>query len=130
MARVVIPKNPDELIALAKSIGAKHTADATGSPLSSLNMADFTAKTTTADTQNQVSAKLYRDAGTATQNRDNALGADRSTQGTVNYYVAAVRDILSGIYKGNEQKLGDWGFTVEQSSQAHGSKSAPTPAAK
>ena len=93
-------------------------------------MADFSAKTTTADTQNQVSAKLYRDAETATQNRDIALGADRSTQGTVNYYVAAARDMLLGIYKGNEQKLGDWGFTVEQSSQGSGSKPAPAPAAK
>jgi len=92
-------------------------------------MADFTAKTTTADTQNQVSDKLYRDAETATQNRDLALGGDRTTQGTVNYYVAAVRDILLGIYKGNEQKLGDWGFTVDQSSAAGGA-SKPAPAGK
>ncbi len=127
--RVIIPKNPDDLIALAKSIGTKHTADGTGSPLASLNIADFSAKTTTADTQNQASSKLYRDAETATQNRDLALGADRVTQGTVNYYVAAVRDILLGIYKGNEQKLGAWGFTVDQSS-APGGGTKPAPAGK
>ncbi|MGH7975790.1 MAG: hypothetical protein ACREC8_03915 [Limisphaerales bacterium] len=122
MARVIIPKNPEELIALAKSIGAKHTADGAGSPLSSLNMADLTAKTTTADTQNQASAQAYRDAELATQNRDDALGTDRSTQGTVSYYVTAVRDLLLALNKGNEQKLGDWGFTVDQSPAGGGSK--------
>ncbi|HSY74112.1 MAG TPA: hypothetical protein VK810_01470 [Dongiaceae bacterium] len=118
MARVSIPKNPDDLIALAKSIGTKHTADGAGSPLTALNMADMGIKTTAADTQNQASAKLYRDAETATQNRDIALGADKTTQGTVNYYVSSVRDMLLGLFKGNEQKLGDWGFTVDQSAQA------------
>ena len=127
MARVVIPKNPDDLIALAKSIVAKNTADGASSPLASLNTADLTTKTTTADTQNQASAKLYRDAETATQNRDNALGADRSTPGTVNYYVAAARDMLLGLYKGNEQKLGDWGFEVDQSAKGGGG-APPTPA--
>lgn len=119
MARVIIPTNPDQLIALAKSIAAKNTADGASSPLSSLNMADMATKTTTADTQNQASAKAYRDAELATQNRDIALGADRSTQGTVNYHVASVRDLLLALYKGNEQKLGDWGFTVDQSAQSN-----------
>ena len=124
MARVSIPANPDDLIALSKSIVAKHAADGAGSPLAALNMADMGAKTTTADTQNQASDKLYRDAETATQNRDIALGSSKSTQGTVNYYVSSVRDMLLGLYKGNEQKLGDWGFTVDQSPQG-GSKAAP-----
>lgn len=125
MARVIIPKNPDELIALAKSIGAKHTADGAGSPLTSLNMADLTVKTTTADTQNQASATAYRNAELATQNRDIALGADRSTQGTVSYYVTAVRDLLLALNKGNEQKLGDWGFTVDQSPAARPKTTPP-----
>ena len=125
MARVIIPTNPDDLIALGKSIGVKHTADGAGSPLTALNMADMGAKTTTADTQNQASQKLYRDAETATQNRDNALGKDKTTQGTVGYYVTAARDLLLALNKGNEQKLGDWGFTVDQSAQ-----SSAKPAAK
>ena len=127
--RVIIPKNHDDLIGLAKSIGAKHTTDGAGSPLTSLNMAEFSAKTITADTQNQTSDKMYRDAETATQNCDLALGAGRITPGTVNYYVTAARDILLGIYKGNEQKLGDWGFTVDQSSTP-GSGTKPAPAGK
>jgi len=85
------------MIKLAQAIGKKHTADGAGSPLAALNMADMNTKTSTADTQNQASAKLYRDAETATQNRDLALGKDRSTTGTVNYYVAAARDMLLSL---------------------------------
>ena len=51
-----------------------------------MNIADMTAKTGTADTQNQLSAKLYRDAETATQSCNLAVGADFTTPGTVNYY--------------------------------------------
>jgi hypothetical protein len=99
--RVIIPSNPDDLIKLAQAIGKKHTADGAGSPLTALNMTDMAAKTTTADTQNTTSAQLYRDAEKATQNRDNALG-DKSTQGTVDCYVASARDVLLGLFKGNE----------------------------
>jgi hypothetical protein len=49
----------------------------------------------------------------------------------LNYYLAAARDILLGIYKGNEQKLGDWGFEADQSTapqtaQAKAANTAPT----
>ena len=57
-------------------------------------------------------------AETATQNCDHAIGADYTTPGTINYYLTAVRDLLSGIYKGSEQRLGDWGFEVDQSVSA------------
>jgi len=40
-----------------------------------------------------------------------------------------VRDILQGIYKGNEQKLGDWGFEVDQSVKG-GATPAPAPQSK
>jgi hypothetical protein len=118
MARVKIPKNKDAAIKLAQSILQKHQADGAASPLAALNIADMTAKTATADTQNQLSAKLYRDAETATQNCDLAVGTDFTTPGTVNTYNTSVRDLLLGIYKGNEQKLGDWGFEVDQSTAA------------
>jgi hypothetical protein len=95
MARVIIPTNPDDIIALAKGILAKHTADGAASPLSGLDMTDFAAKVTAADTQNQASAKAYRDAELAN--------------------------------KGNEQKLGDWQFTVDQSAQSSAAKASAKP---
>ncbi len=127
MARINIPTNPDDLIALAKGIVTKHKADAAGSPLSALNMAELETLVTAADTQNQNAAKLYRDAETATQNRNNALGTDNPVKGTVMNYVRSVRDILGGIYKGNEQKLGDWSFDVNQSATTNAKTTPATP---
>lgn len=115
MARIKLPKNKDAAIKLAKAILDKHNNDGAASPLAALNIDDMTAKTDAADTQNQLAAKLSRDSETATQNCDKAIGADYTTPGTVNYYIASARDILAGIYKGNEQKLGDWTFEVDQS---------------
>ncbi len=129
MARINISKNPDQLIQLAQSIVAKHTADGAGSLLAGLDMADLSAKTTTADTQNKAATKLYRDAETATQNRDLALGKDGVIKGTVGYYVRSARDVLQGIYKGNEQKLGDWGFEVVAGPRVTAEKPAPAKAA-
>jgi hypothetical protein len=127
MARVNIPTNPDEMIALAQAIGKKHTADGANSPLSVLNMTEMDAQTTAADTQNKSAGQLYRDAEKATQNRDLALGINNPVKGTALNYVRSVRDILSGIYKGNEQALGDWGFEVDQSTH---STSAAKPASQ
>jgi len=131
MARVILPKNKAVAIALAQSILKKHQTDGPDSPLTPLNIADMTTKTGTADTQEKLSEQLYRDAETATQNCDIAMGSDYTTPGTVNYYLAASRDLLLGIYKGNEQKLGDWGFDVDQSTSAQAqAKKAAKAAAK
>ena len=115
MARVNVPTNPDDLIALAQAIVTKHKADGAGSPLAALNMTEMGTKTIAADTQNQSAAQLYRDAEKATQDRDLALGSGNPVKESVLNYVRSVRDILSGINKGNEQALGDWGFEVDQS---------------
>jgi len=115
MARIKVPTSSDPLVSLAQKINTKHTADAAASPLAALNMADFTIKTKTADDQNKLGAQLYRDAEKATQARDVALGNKSSGPGTVAQYVRSVRDVLAGIYKGNEKKLGDWGFEVDDS---------------
>ena len=123
--RVNIPTNPEQLIKLAQQIKDKHAADGATSPLAGLNMADMSTKTTTADTENKQAAKSRRDAEKSTQNRDLALGVGAGTAGTVDAYVRSARDILLGINKGNEQKLGDWGFEVDTS--ARPAPKPPTP---
>jgi hypothetical protein len=120
MPRINIPQNPDELITLAKAIVAKHTEDGAASPLSGLEMPDMANKTTTADTHNKAAAKLYRDAEKATQDRELALGSNNPVKGTVLHYVRSVRDVLQGLNKGNEQKLGSWGFDVANSPRSSG----------
>jgi len=122
--RVNIPSNPDLLINLAKGILAQHTKLGAASPLNGIDgIAGFGAQVGAADTNNQQAAALYKQAETATEARDNALGPDTTTPGSVRFFVTAARDVLAAINKGSEHKLGDWGFEVDASAQA-------TPAAK
>lgn len=124
--RTNIPKNPDKLIVLSKAVTAKHLADGPNSPLAGLNMGELATKTALADTQNNMALKLRRDAELATQNRDLALGLEDPAKGTVTHTLRSVRDILAGLYKGNEQRLGDWGFEVD-ASPAPAKKTTPKP---
>jgi hypothetical protein len=41
------------------------------------------------------------------------LALGKVTPGTMRFFAASARDILAGINKGNEKKLGDWGFVVD-----------------
>ena len=135
--KVVIPENPEELIDLAKLVHQKHVLDAGAGPLNGLNMMDFDTKTQSANTFHLQSEALHRDAVTATQNRDLALGLSEGQTsmqpGTVDFYVRSVVDVLLGHFRGNEQKLGDYGFIVVEGTASSKSKPAdptnPTPPA-
>jgi hypothetical protein len=112
------------LIKLALAILAKHTTLGAASPLNGIDgIANFGTQVTAADTNNQQADLLYKQAETATEARDNALGPDTITPGCVRFFVTAARDVLAAQNKGSEHKLGDWGFEVDASAQA-------TPAAK
>lgn len=131
--KVVIPENAEELIDLSKLIYQKHVLDAGTGPLNGLNMTDFDMKTQSANTFHLQSEQLHRDAVTATQNRDLALGLSEGQTsmqpGTVDFYVRSIVDVLLGHFRGNEQKLGDYGFTVVEGTASTKSKPAePTPA--
>lgn len=114
--QVVIPRNPEKLIKLGQAILKKHTDDGVDSILSSFNMATMTTLVSEANTRNDQAAKANRDKEKATQNRNVALGTakgqNRKTVGTATYIICSIRDILLGIYRGKEQTLGDWGYTV------------------
>lgn len=117
--RVVIPDNPRQKIDLAKLVIDKHIADGVSSQLNVLDMTDFTAKQSDADTQEKLSVKLRKDSETATENRDIALGNNEgqnsSIPGTVDFYLRSAVSVLSGIYRNHPQQLGDWGFQVDTS---------------
>lgn len=121
--RIPIPVNPDEQITLAKSILAQHKKLGANSPIAGLNMDDFVAKVGLAENQNDLGKQLHKDGETAFQKRDNALGPQKGEEkpGTVKFYLRAARDTLAGQNRGNEQKLGDFGFTVDTTPK----KSAP-----
>jgi hypothetical protein len=129
--RINIPSNPGDLIVLAKAINAKHIALGAASPLNGINgIAGFGAQVTAADTNNQQADLLYKQAETATEARDNALGPDTTTPGYVRFFVTASRDVLAAVNKGSEHKLGDWGFVVDASAQATPAAKAAAKAAK
>jgi hypothetical protein len=125
--RIDIPKNPDDCIALAAKVLAKHLADGATSPLAGLGMADMAAKNTTAGAQNDQSKDLARQSQRCTENRDLALGSDTSKEGTVRFYLNSVRDTLLGKFRGNPSQLGDWGFDVLTTPKP--AKAKKTPAA-
>jgi len=136
MVRVTIPASPDELLALAGKIIAKHAHDATtgGSLLTALPpaegetsaMEDMTTKLAAANLRHALAHDLSRQADKAYQDRDAVLGIKVSDAGTVRYYVTAVRDLLLALNKGREKALGDWGFEVADTPRTQ----AEAPAAK
>ena len=116
--RINIPSNPSELIKLAIAIQAQHTKLGAASPLNGIEGIDgFGAKVTVADTNNKLADDLYKQAETATETRDKALGPNATTPGYVRFFVTSARDVLAGLNKGSEHKLGTWGFEVNASPQ-------------
>lgn len=116
---VTIPINPDELIGLSQRNLAKHALDGAGSVLNALNMGDMQGKTIAANTKNISANQLNRDKEEAYENRNVALGINSDQEagipGTVDFYIKSCRDVLLGINKGKEQKLGEHGFEVDKS---------------
>jgi len=129
--RIPIPKNPEEVIKLAKAVRDKHVALGAASPLNGIDgIAGFSAQVDAADSNHTDAKDFAKQAETATEARDNALGPDTSTPGTVRFFVTAARDLLAGQNKGSEHKLGDWGFVVDASAQATPEAKAALKAAK
>lgn len=131
-ARVVIPRNPEELIELGEGIVLKHNEDPANSPIAGLDMAEFEQLVLVSKKKNAEAKKLRKDAETATEDRDTLLGhrkdQNSNTLGTVLNYVSRSRDILLGNFRGKEQHLGDYGFVVNKSSSTTPSEPTdPTP---
>lgn len=128
--RIPIPRKPDELLELARLIEAQHTAEGANSPLQLLDMAAFATKLAEADGFNTEAKNLRRQSEEATESRNLVLGMGEGqlsdTPGTVRYYVIATRDTLQGLFRGQERKLGDWGFTID-STPGTGDVRAPIP---
>ena len=122
--KIIMPRNAGKLIDLANLILAKNTAEGADSPITGLDIVDFTAKNVLAEEQHILANNLSREKETAIYERDKTLGLAKNknliVKGTVRYYVIQVRDVLLGLNKGSEHLLGNWGFDVQ-----HG----PTPPA-
>jgi hypothetical protein len=109
--RVVIPRNPSELLDLAAKIYGKHLEDATKSPLGAMNDRSWTTegprvavcqeKHTAAEEARKLSESLTKEC--------NIVLPD------IDAIVKASRDVLLGINRDNPKRLAEWGFTVIES---------------
>lgn len=120
--RVEIPTNSEELNMLAIHIVQKHQSDVDNSVIPLVLIDPLIALIAETVALVDSSSQLRRDAETATQSRNLLLGIARSqnskTPNTLRYYLSSIRDILLGLYRGQEQRLGDWGFEVNASAAA------------
>ena len=121
--RIIIPKNNEELLALADKIFAKHQADGTVSPLNAQQ--DFSWRDegpkielclrnhNDADAASKLAERLYRE-------RDRDLPAIRAI-------VQNSAQLLKGIYAKNPKVLGEYGFIIDDSKQVKKEKPKTKP---
>ena len=128
--RISIPRKAKKLLKLAKDIAAKHLADGPASKLDDADVTAMNALLVNAVKDDDKSEQLHKDAETSTEGRDNGLGIgegqNAATTGTIMFYVRKFRNRLTGEFLGQEQRLGDWGYTVDTSPR---SSSPPSPPA-
>jgi cell division protein ZapA (FtsZ GTPase activity inhibitor) len=116
--RVKIPySKPDDLITLAKQINNKHESLGETSPLLALNKMDaFAGKLSSANQLRDESKTLRAESESkmeeAKLNLGTAAGQSKETPDTVYNLLLQIRDQLLVTYRGNEEKLSEWGFDV------------------
>ncbi len=116
--RVEVPTHkPDQFISLAESINSKHESLGEASPLVSLNKMDvFSGKLGEGKQLRDESKELKRSSESkmeqAKLNLGLATGQTSATPDTVYNLMLRVRDLLLVTYRGNEEKLSEWGFKV------------------
>ncbi|MFN7119470.1 MAG: hypothetical protein ACK4TA_21930 [Saprospiraceae bacterium] len=130
LAQVIVPRNADKLITLAKNVMRKHYNDGEASPLKAIDWNMLSTKLYEAEMKLQEARRVNREKEKEIQARNRALGIDRGqdskTINTVLYIVKSVRDLLLGHFRSREQELGDWGFEVNFNSVGEDNPDQPT----
>jgi hypothetical protein len=117
-ARVNIPSNPTEQIALLGKVSAKHSALGASSPLGSLKWTEIGDALTDAKTHGDAAADLAKQAEREYRARDAAMPG-------VTQALRDARDLLLVANRDNPKALGDFGYDVDDSPQAK-AKAKPT----
>ena len=119
MSRVIIPKNPDENLALLNLVINKETALGAAKVLSDADLADLKNFRDAAKDANDKQKQFYKDAEEQTKLRNNALGIARGARanvpGSAMFILTKLRDNLLANNKTNAKVLGEWGFVVDDS---------------
>jgi len=115
--KVEIPVHkPDELTKTGEDVFKKHTELGVQSPLNGLDMETFAKNLDDAVSKRTEAKRLHDQAELLNQQAGLNLGTDPAqntkTTGTVYSTLTSARDILLGLYRGQEKKLSEWGFNV------------------
>jgi len=119
--RIDIPTAPKELINLASAIKEQHDTLAKSSPLTLLEWEKTGPQIDEAAKVQEQIDKLGKQIEKLIQRRNNFVDP-------LGDFVRSSKDILSGVYRAEMRKLGDFGFEVDDTPKAK--KSKPDPAAK
>lgn len=104
--RIPIPTNAGDLIDLSVAIQEQHTTLGKNSPLALLDWEKAAPQIKDAsDVQNQVD-KLNKNLEKLIERRNNLIDP-------LGDFVRSSRDVLSGVYRSEMRKLGDFGFEVD-----------------
>lgn len=107
-SRVEIPINPGELIDLSVKIAAAHKTQAAASPLTILKWDEVEPLITEADELDDRIGSLNRELEKLSQRRKNLIEGPNG----LGDFVRQSRDVLSGVYRNEMKRLGDFGFEV------------------
>lgn len=122
--RIVIPRNPQDLITLAQLIYDKHVADGANSPLNQLDGMDWNTngtKIAPAQQKHTEAEDFKRKAEEAYRERDIFL-ADLAK------IVQNSAQLLKALNATNPKRLAEWGFTVDDSPKSKGKNNNNTSA--
>ncbi len=114
MPRVNIPTNPSQLTDLCVAVQEEHTRQAAASPLSILKWDDVSPVITEAEELDNKISSLSRELEKLTQRHRLRI---EKPDGLADF-ARKSRDILSGVYRNEMKKLGDFGFDVNDTPKA------------
>ncbi|HRK29154.1 MAG TPA: hypothetical protein PK239_17905 [Chitinophagales bacterium] len=131
ISKVVIPTKTEKLLELSKKVMDKHAADGASSPLPNADITALSALYTNASNYHKNALEAYKLAEDATEKRNRFLGLEKNqgtkATGNILYIVTSIRTLLRGYNRGNEQNLGNWGYTVNTSAARGGNTPATPP---
>ncbi len=120
VGRVIIPKNVESLLELAKSICEKHKADGAGSILKNLDGMSW-------DEIEPVIEKClekHREAEEYKRKMEQAYRERDLHLPDIEMLIRSSAGMLKGAFSKNPKKLGDWGFAIDDSVQNKKKKTA------
>jgi len=113
--RVDIPRtNPDDMLTLMDSIKKENTNQGANSPLKPKDAQGITDTSAKAQSIRDKAKEFEAKAETQNQEAREIFGINKNqgvdTPNTGLFFVASVRDTLLNEYRGNEEKLSEWGL--------------------